>query len=889
MKRIALVSLALSLAPVAALAQAVPEPPPEDAPITKLPKIKQFVEAIYPADALRDRIAAQVVLQIDLSAEGTVEDVIVVSSSTAAETLSATTAAALGVVRSSSVADWGFVSSATTAVAQMTFEPAEAGGVPVPVRIPFTYNFSLPPPPLPPPPPVGTATVAEPGPGIVNLSGTLRERGTRTLVVGAVVTVFRNEGEEASGFESVTNDEGRFEFFDLQPGEWKVLAEAPGYYPLRTAETVVVNQATDVTYYIEKGSYNPYEIVVEATRVKKEVNRRTLTAAEIVRVPGTLGDPVQVVENLPGVARSGGGQIIVRGSGPGDTGVYVDGVEIPIIYHFGGLKSVLPADVIESIDFYPGNFSVKYGRATGGIFDGHIRRLKPDQVHGAVDVSLLDASLFLEAPIGEDAAIAVAGRRSYIGNVISAVTPDDANIALVNAPVYYDYHLLANWRPSAKHELRGYFLGSDATFELLFENPAEFSTQVQSSNLSLGTSFQRGTVEYNYTPNSKMRNKLLGAVGHDKAEFRFGEQFRFLLDFFSFQVRNAFDWEMEDWLTVTFGLDYLSTLADVEVLAPFPPREGEPVGNTDVRETLFTRVEGQWTHNIAPYVEAVMEFGDLQLVPGVRFDYFQDTDSFSVDPRIVARYALTKEWTAKAGVGIVHQAPQPGETDPVFGNPNISLIRGVQYSVGAEWQPLDYIKVDGTLFYKDLYDLVVRVPAPLNLDNIGVGRVYGLELFLEHKFHENFRGWLTYTLNRAERRDAPGQPYRLFDFDQTHIVALVASYILPENWELGLRWRIVSGNPYTPFIDAVYNDALDQYDPVSGPVNSGRLPLFHQLDLRVDKSWVFDYWKLTAYLSLINSYNRGNTEGFQYSFDYSQRTPIQGLPIFPILGVRGEF
>ncbi|MEQ9495955.1 MAG: TonB-dependent receptor [Deltaproteobacteria bacterium] len=888
MKHTALFTLALLFAPVAASAQ---EAPPEDAPITKLPKIKEFVEAVYPPTALRDRMAAQVVLQIDLSAEGSVENVIVVSSATTAETLSATTAEILGVVRSSTITDWGFVSSATTAVAQMTFEPAEAGGVPVPVRIPFTYNFSLPPQPLPPPPTtVSTATVAkEPGPGIVNFSGTLRERGTRTLVVGAVVTVFRTEGGEADGFEAVTNDEGKFEFYDLTPGQWKVLAEAPGYYPLRTAETVVVNQATEVTYYIEKGSYNPYDVVVEATRVKKEVNRRTLTAAEIVRVPGTLGDPVQVVENLPGVARSGGGQIIVRGSGPQDTGVYVDGIEIPIIYHFGGLKSVLPADVIDSIDFYPGNFSVKYGRATGGIFDGHIRRLKPDQLHGVLDVSLLDTSLFLEVPIGDDAAIAVAGRRSYIGEVISAATPSDASVNLINAPVYYDYHLLANWRPNARHEFRGYFFGSDDVFKLLFENPAELSPQLTSANLSLGTNFQRGTIEYNYTPNEKMRNKLVTAVGRDVLSFRLGDQFRFELLSYSFQLRNAFDWEIEDWLTVTFGLDYRSTLSDVEVLAPLPPREGEPVGNSDARETRFAKVEGIWDHNVAPYFEAVMVFGDLQLVPGVRFDYFQDTDNFSVDPRIVARYQITKQWTAKAGVGVVHQAPEPVDTNATFGNPNLGLIRGVQYSVGAEWYPLDHIKIDGTLFYKDLNDLVVRVPAPLNVDNIGLGQVYGFELFLEHKFNDNFRGWLTYTLNRAQRQDGPGEPTRLFDFDQTHIVALVASYVLPENWEIGLRWRFVSGNPTTPFIGAVYNADLDQYDPISGPVNSDRLPLFHQLDLRVDKSWVFDYWKLTAYLSLINSYNRTNTEGFQYSFDFSQRTPVQGLPIFPILGVRGEF
>ena len=179
--------------------------------------------------------------------------------------------------------------------------------------------------------------------------------------------------------------------------------------------------------------------------------------------------------------------------------------------------------------------------------------------------------------------------------------------------------------------------------------------------------------------------------------------------------------------------------------------------------------------------------------------------------------------------------------------------------------------------------------ASINFDNIGRGRVYGAELFLEHKFNNTFRGWVTYTLSRAERRDSGETDYRLFDFDQTHIFNAVQSYLFPENWEVGIRWRFVTGNPQTPFISGVFNSDLDEYTPTPGATNSDRLPLFHQLDLRVDKTWVWDWWRLSAYLSLINTYNRQNTEGLSYNFDFSRREPIQGLPVLPILGVKGEF
>ena len=90
------------------------------------------------------------------------------------------------------------------------------------------------------------------------------------------------------------------------------------------------------------------------------------------------------------------------------------------------------------------------------------------------------------------------------------------------------------------------------------------------------------------------------------------------------------------------------------------------------------------------------------------------------------------------------------------------------------------------------------MPRPLIYDNGGTGRVYGMELVARHDFTNNFTGWLAYTLSRAERRDSGETEDRLFDFDQTHILTVVGSYLLPRNWQVGGRFRLVSGNPITP-------------------------------------------------------------------------------------------
>jgi TonB family protein len=850
----------------------------EEPPITKLPEPKGEALAVYPEAALRDRISAVVVMELDIGADGAVEGITVVSSATIAE--DATT--------SSTVADYGFVRAATTAVSRLEFEPAEAGGVAIPVRIGYSYRFELPP---PPPPPVATSTAA-PAPRVVSFSGTARVRGTRARLPGVVVTVFQDD----RGFEAVTDGEGVFRFYDLAPGDWKVLAEADGYYPFRTAETIRAGEVVEATYYLEKGSYNPYDVLVEGKRIEKEVNRRTLAIAE-VKVPGTLGDPILVVENLPGVARPppGAGLVIVRGSGPENTGVYIDSIEVPLIYHFGGLRSVVPSEVIETVDFYPGNFPAFYGRVTGGIFDAHVKRLNPDQVHATLDVSLLDAGLYVEVPIVDGLAVAVAGRRSYVDAILNAVVPDDASVNLTTAPRYYDYQVLASWRPTNENAIRAVFLGSDDSIRILFENPAELDAQLSGGDLRARTHFDRFYAIWELTPAKEIANELRFAVGRDDVSTTFFTEFRFDINLLTFQVRDNLRWVVADALALDFGFDGIYRIVDLFIRSPRPPKEGDIGFNQDLDDVLVVEIDNLDDAEGGIYVDAEWTpLEGLAIVPGLRVDYYERVKQFAADPRLVARYRFLDRWTVKAGVGLVHQAPDGDETNEQFGNPDLSVERALQYSVGGEWDPTSYLSVDLTFFYNDLFQQVSRTGAldengdPLVYDNSGRGRSYGMELFVRHDFHESFRGWLSYTLSRSERRDAEDGEYRLFSFDQTHILNVNLSYVFPSNWEVGLRFRLVSGNPYTPFRDSTYLSDFDRPAPIPGEVNSARYALFHQLDLRVEKAWIFDWFKIIAYLSLINAYNHANVEGLQYNFDYTETAPINGLPVLPILGIRGE-
>ena len=66
---------------------------------------------------------------------------------------------------------------------------------------------------------------------------------------------------------------------------------------------------------------------MRARKPAAAVTRYELAQPELKGVPGTFGDPLRVVQNLPGVARTpfGLGALVIRGASPNDSGIYVEG------------------------------------------------------------------------------------------------------------------------------------------------------------------------------------------------------------------------------------------------------------------------------------------------------------------------------------------------------------------------------------------------------------------------------------------------------------------------------------------------------------------------------------------------------------------------------------
>src|SRR5204863_8695936 len=145
--------------------------------------------------------------------------------------------------------------------------------------------------------------------------------------------------------------------------------------------------------------------------------------------------------------------------------------------HFGGLTSFMNSRFIESIDFIPGNFSVRYGRRRGAIIEVGAADLPRDKVHGVADLNDIDASIMASAPVGEDAEVAAAFRRSYFDALFGAAL-SGADISTIAAPVYYDYQVMGTYRPGPKDKLRLMAYGSSDKFALLFQQPSDTDAAV---------------------------------------------------------------------------------------------------------------------------------------------------------------------------------------------------------------------------------------------------------------------------------------------------------------------------------------------------------------------------------------------------------------------------
>jgi TonB family protein len=889
---------------------AVPVDSPDSLPpLEKLPELKEFIQAQYPADDLKKGVEGSVFLELIVSDSGNVDSVRVIKG-----------------------LDPGLDSAAVRAARQFVFSPATAAGKAVAVALEYEYRFFI------------TDKVVALD-EFINLQGTLQEKGTRKPLADALVVLsfkdtaadsslkvpwrwylekighFSGQRLEGGKLVTTTDSLGRFVFKSLPSGPVLLSFPVAGYALDSVTELMEPGKLLAMEYRLEPRG-NDNEIVVYGKVEKKEVAKQSLSLTEIRRIPGFGGDAVKAIQALPGVARASfiSGDVIVRGSGNSDTKYYLDGVRIPLLFHFGGLKSTYNSDALSSIDLYPGGFNTRYGNCVGGVVEIKGRQAKTDRWHGDIDVNMLDASFSAEGPVSSKLSLLVTARRSYIANVASFVLDLlHISVPLTVVPYYWDVVSRIDYAQSpSKHMFLTAFASTDAFDFITQARRGGGSTDAAGARdqLSLNMGFKKLLYGYDASFSDALRNELRASIDQTKQLLTSRMNF---LDY-SFSLRDELTWKPFPFLTMRTGLDgFVDSAADQFSVSD---RQNAAVS---VNENLY--VNGGVYEN-AEY----SPLENLFLTPGVRYDYYSDLHKGEGSLRMTARYNYRKGHTIKGAVGTYNQKPQPAYTTaPTLGNPGLPPTLGRQAVIGYEYDITDLVNLDVQAYYNTQSriprptDSITPAGAPLNYIGDEKGRMYGLEIMIRHQLGKHFFGWIAYTLSRSERQSpvAPPDPQLVgvsdilpftapgvnsnfrgvwdpgvwfpFDKDQTHNLQLVASWKLPRRWDAGCRLRYVTGNPITPQLGYTkgqfeFDAARGRYRDIEGDLRSDRMGWFFQVDARVDKQWLYNSWTFSVYLDIqnLNYFWYNSPEIYAYNYDGSQRQAIGGI-ILPSLGVRAEF
>lgn len=719
-----------------------------------------------------------------------------------------------------------------------------------------------------------------------------------TPVAGA--RIFTDDGR----FEAYSLADGTFVFEQVLPGELVLMVEEADHALLTQRVTLLADTPLSLTFQLrrldraERRAAQKASVTVTGRR-ERSLTRYALEREALRTVPGSFGDPLRAIQNLPGINRPafGIGVLLVRGTGPGDSAVFVDGHEVPLLYHFLGGPSVLPPDIIERIDYLPGNFSARYGRAIGGIVDVTTRPGDADHWKGTADIDLFDAGVFAQGPVGEKTTLAVAARRSYIDGVLRGAAALTTDAAAAVLPVYTDYQLRLDHKLSRSNRLSAVVFGSQDDLTIVGE-PGGTGPD---AGLGASIGFHRIKGEWDARLTPDLRVTVSPVVGLDATSFALDE---LNVDgrVWEYALRADAKLRLGEDYALNWGVDVLGRTATLSADLPtrqpayrlfpgsdFEDREAQPI-DRQVNLTAY-----------ATYVEGELNPGNGRwtLVPGVRLDGYRffGRDRFSFDPRLNVRFALTDAVTLKGGAGLFTQAPTEFRLDPEFGNPDLSLERAAQYAVGVETRPAEAMTFEATTFLALRQDLTVRNesateatdagPTPARFLSEGRGRSYGLELLLRREMGGAAYGWLSYTLMRSEEATRPGGSYVRFPADQTHSVCAVMSWKVAPGWEVGTRLRFVSGNPDTPITGGVLDADHGGYAAVTGEANSTQQPLFHQVDVRVEKTWAFQTWDLSLYLDVQNIENAKNAEFTSWDYRFRESAPVPGIPVLPTFGLRG--
>jgi len=608
--------------------------------------------------------------------------------------------------------------------------------------------------------------------------------------------------------------------------------------------------------------------------------------------PGSGGDPLRTLQSLPGLTFSDDEEELpaVRGSRPGDNYFQADFAPTGYLFHLLG-NSVFNPELIESFDIYQSAYGPEFSGVTGGVFDVHLRAPKTDRLRGSFDISLYQAAGLVEGPISDTQSFYLAARFSYLDLIVGdELDTDEEGVSIIQFPKYSDYQGKYVWKPGERNTVTVQLNGASDTAAVSIEEGAEDidTDPIFAGTTALEALLHEQAIVWDHKANDRLSFKSLLSHNLFEEKGELGGAGTFDLAGDSVLLKSHASYALSEHHDVKLGAEIGHTDIDLDASFNLPQ-----CGELDV-ECFATDAERQ-TDTIDETITGIKAFikdnwyvtDRLTLFPGLNFQSENYLDKQFVEPRLAAEFALSDSTILSAGFGEYNQSPDYAISSEVFGNPDIDYSHALHAQVGMQRFFNQGWSVKSELYFKSL-DKLATSDDELNYTNDGKGSAYGLDTLIRKNLTDKFSGWASISLSKANRTDKRTGESFVFDHDQPFNVSLVGNYKINNKWSVGAKLWAHSGKPYTPIVGATEDPNIPGFfRPEYGKLNSERFPIYHRVDVRIDRT--FKRKKdntMSAYFEIQNLFGQENASEYDYNSDYTERELIPQLEGFFSIGFK---
>lgn len=693
------------------------------------------------------------------------------------------------------------------------------------------------------------------------------------------------------GRGAVTDAEGHFNIQEVPPGIYRLQASAVGYKTVLTPEYIVSTKDLTIQIETEENLTELEGVTVTASPFRRDlespVGLRIIGLQEIEKSPGANRDISRIVQSYPGVAFSPAGyrnDLIVRGGSPSENRFYLDGVEIPNINHFstqgasGGPVGIINADLIREVNFYTGAFPADKGNSLSSVLDFKLRDGDMERNSLKATLGASEVSLASNGHLGKKTSYLVSVRQSYLQFLFDM-------LGLPFLPTFTDAQFKLKTRFNTTNELTVLGLGGIDNMKLNTKLDGEkaeyilsYLPKIQQETFTLGAVYRHyagAHVQSVVISHSYLNNRNTKYLNNDESSAKN----------LSLKLRSV---EQE----TKFRIENASTFGNWKV------NLGANLDYSQYTNTTFQRVyiDGGKTFDYHTYLGFWRWglFGTISYAtPDERFTTSlgvrTDANNFSsgmkgmsdqLSPRLSLSYWLTDGVYLSGNAGLYYQLPPYTglgfkDNNGKLVNKYLRYMRVSQESIGLSWRPRNTFELSIEGFYKKYdkipFSIVDGIPLACKGNDYGVignealsstsqGRAYGAEILMKWLIAKKLNLSTSFTLFKSEYRNNKESKYIASAWDNRYIFNMSGTYNFPHNWSLGMKVSCIGGAPYTPYdidksslVTAWNAQGRPYYD--YGQYNTGRLPAFGQLDVRVDKTFYLKRCMLGFYIDLQNVTN----------------------------------